>query len=98
MSPPNPEPGTPASVTAQILQLPDLPMTEIKAIWKDLFHADTPTPNRHFLERRFAPRLQEIDVPRVDSGLMDRNKRRVQQLLETGRTRQLDRDIRMMPG
>ena len=49
---------TSVSVTAQITQLPDLSMSDIKSIWKELFHADTPTHNRQFLERRIAYRLQ----------------------------------------
>lgn len=93
-----PQSETTASVTAQILRLPDLQMAEIKALWKDLFHGDTPTPNRQFLERRIAYRLQEIEFRKIDRNLMDRNKRRIQELLETGKNRKLDRDISMMAG
>jgi len=38
---------TSVSVTSQITQLPDLSMSDIKSIWKELFHADTPTPTNH---------------------------------------------------
>ena len=89
---------TSVSVTAQITQLPDLSMSDIKSIWKELFHADTPTHNRQFLERRIAYRLQEIEFRKVDRSLVDRNKRRIQQILDSGKNRKLDRDIRMMAG
>ncbi len=98
MNPSTPQSETTASVTAQILRLPELSMVEIRAIWKDLFHGDTPTPNRQFLERRIAYRLQEIEFRKVDRNLMDRNRRRIQELLETGKNRKLNRDISMMAG
>lgn len=90
--------ATPNSVTTQITQLPDLSMADIKSLWKDLFQADTPTHNRQFLERRIAYRLQEIEFRKVDKGLIDRNERRIQQILDSGKNKKLDRDIRMMAG
>ncbi|OQZ07348.1 MAG: hypothetical protein B6D36_00355 [Planctomycetes bacterium UTPLA1] len=91
-------PPTPPSVVAQIAGLPDLSMDEIKALWRRLFGSDNPTPNRQFLERRIAYRLQEIEFRKVDRNLIDRNKRRIESILETGKARKLDRDIRLMPG
>lgn len=91
-------PPTPPSVVAQIAGLPDLSMDEIKALWRRLFGNDNPTPNRQFLERRIAYRLQEIEFRKVDRNLFDRNKRRIESILETGKARKLDRDIRLMPG
>ena len=54
-------PPTPPSVVAQIAGLPDLSMDEIKALWRRLFGNDNPTPNRQFMERRIAYKLQEIE-------------------------------------
>jgi len=91
-------PPTPPSVVAQIAGLPDLSMDEIKALWRRLFDSDNPTPNRQFMERRIAYKLQEIEFRKVDPNLLDRNKRRIKALMETGKARKLDRDIRLMPG
>ena len=63
--------ATPPSVLAQITALPDLPMADIKSIWKNLFKADTPTHNRQFLERRIAYRLQEVEFRKVDAHLLE---------------------------
>jgi len=91
-------PPTPSSVVARIAGLPDLSMDEIKALWRRLFGSDNPTPNRQFLERRIAYKLQEIEFRKVDPNLLERNKRRIKDLMETGKVRKLDRDIRLMPG
>ncbi|MFZ5615516.1 MAG: DUF2924 domain-containing protein [Pseudomonadota bacterium] len=91
-------PPTPPSVVARIAGLPDLSMDEIKALWRRLFGKDNPTPNRQFLERRIAYKLQEIEFRKVDPNLLERNKRRIEALMETGKVRKLDRDIRLMPG
>ncbi|MCL4652466.1 DUF2924 domain-containing protein [Burkholderia multivorans] len=90
--------ATPPSVLAQIAALPDLSMSDIKSLWKDLFGDDTPTHNRQFLERRIAYRLQEIEFRKVDRALADRNKRRIQTILESGQNKKFDRDIRLMAG
>jgi hypothetical protein len=86
------------SVTAQIARLPQLPMAEIKALWQQLFGTDNPTHNRQFLERRIAYKLQEIEFRTVDPQLLERNKRRIQALVETGKTTKRDRELRLLPG
>ncbi len=98
MTAPHPTYATPPSVLAKITSLPDLSMSDIKALWKSLFGDGTPTHNRQFLERRIAYRLQEIEFRKVDRNTLDRNKRRIQALLESGTNKRLDRDIRLMPG
>lgn len=77
-------PPMPPAVTAQIIQLPDLPMSEIKDIWTRLFGKDVPTRNRRFLERRIAYKLQENEFRKIDPALLDRNKERIQALLDAG--------------
>lgn len=89
---------TPASVLARITALPDLPMSDIKSLWKELFGTANPTHNRQFLERRIAYRLQEIEFRKVDRALVDRNQRRIERLVETGQNKKFDRDIRLMAG
>ena len=90
--------ATPPSVTARIVQLPDLSMGDIKSLWKELFCTDTPTHNRQFLERRIAYRLQEVEFRKVDRALMDRNKRRIQKIIDSGKNKQPDRKTSLMPG
>lgn len=91
-------PPTPPSVAARIAGLPDLSIEEMRALWRELFGSDNPTPNRQFMERRIAYKLQEIEFRKVDPNLLDRNKRRIKALMETGKARKLDRDIRLVPG
>lgn len=91
-------PPTPPSVAARIAGLPDLSIEEMRALWRELFGSENPTPNRQFMERRIAYKLQEIEFRKVDPSLLERNKRRIKALVETGKARKLDRDIRLMPG
>ena len=91
-------PPTPPSVVARIAGLPDLSMEEMRALWRELFGSENPTPNRQFMERRIAYKLQEIEFRKVDPNLLERNKRHIKALVETGKARKLDRDIRLMPG
>jgi len=91
-------PPTPPNVVARIAGLPDLSIEEMRALWRELFGSENPTPNRQFMERRIAYKLQEIEFRKVDPNLLERNKRRIKALMETGKVRKLDRDIRLMPG
>ena len=88
----------PPSVASQIARTPALPMPEIKALWQRLFGDDTPTHNRQFLERRIAYRLQEVEFRKVDTNLLERNKRRIASLVETGKVKKRDRDYRPAAG
>ena len=98
MRPSKPTPTTPLSVASQISQLPELAMADIKSLWQRLFHAANPTHNRQFLERRIAYKLQEIEFRKVDPGLLDRNKRRIENLIETGKVKTRDPDYRPVAG
>ena len=57
-----------------------------------------PTHNRQFLERRIAYRLQELEFCKVDANLLDRNQRRIESLVETGKVKKRDRDSRPAGG
>jgi hypothetical protein len=85
-------------VASQISQLPELAMADIKSLWLRLFHAENPTHNRQFLERRIAYKLQEIEFRKVDPGLLDRNRRRIENLIETGKVKKRDSDYRPVAG
>lgn len=91
-------PATPPSVVAQISQLPELQMSAIKSLWQKIFHGDVPNHNRQFLERRIAYKLQEIEYRKVDPNLLDRNKRRIESLMQTGKTKTRDPDYRPVAG
>ena len=86
------------SVVAQIAGLSDLPMAEIKSLWIRLFVSENPTHNRQFLERRIAYKLQEVEFRKVGASTLDRNKRRIQAIVETGKIKKRDRDYRPMAG
>jgi hypothetical protein len=72
-------------------------MAEIKTLWQQLFGRDNPTHNRQFLERRIAYKLQEIEFRKVDAELLERNARRIQALIETGKAPKPDRKVRLLP-
>lgn len=91
-------PPTPPSIVAQITGLPQLAMPEVKSLWQKLFHGSTPTHNRQFLERRIAYKLQEIEFRKADPNLLDRNKRHIAALIETGKVKTRDPDYRPVPG
>ena len=98
MNPPANRLTPPPSVTAQIARLPQLPMAEIKALWRKLFDTENPTHNRQFLERRIAYKLQENAFRTVDPELLERNARRIQALIDTGKAPKRDRELRLVPG
>jgi hypothetical protein len=89
---------TQPSVAAQVVSLPSLPMAEIKALWQQLFGTEVPSRNRQFLERRLAYRLQEEAFRAVDPALLERNRRRIDALIETGKNPRRERDYRPVAG
>lgn len=88
----------PPSVLSQIAQLPELPMIEIKALWKRLFGTEIPNYNRQFLERRIAHKLQLIEFRKTKRNLLESNERRIKALIETGKLRNREKDCRPLPG
>ena len=91
-------PPTPPSVVAQIAQLPDYSIHDLKAVWTELNGTPSPNSNRAFLERRIAYSLQAIAFRKVNPALLDRNAHRIEKLLATGKVSKTDRDIRPIPG
>ncbi len=93
-----PIPPTPPSVAAQIARLPELPIAEIRALWKRLYDREAPTYGRHFLEKRIAYKLQEIEFRKVNPELLERNRQRIEALIENGGEKKPERGVRLMAG
>ena len=93
-----PVPPTPPSVVARIANLPNLGKAELDALWRETFGVEPPSHSRAFLERRLAYRLQEDAFRTVDPGLLERNQRRIEALVATGRNARRDRDYRPIAG
>ena len=73
----------PSGVIGRIARLPDSKFEDIKALWKQLFSTPMPTHNRQYLERRIAYRLQEVEFAQRQPGLLERNKARIDQLIDS---------------
>jgi hypothetical protein len=91
-------PSMPPTLVAQISSLSQLHMDDIKSLWRRLFAAETPTHNRQFLERRIAYKLQEVECRKSNAALLERNRRRIAALVETGKLKKRDRDYRPVAG
>ena len=68
------------SVAIQIVQLPDLPMENLWALWDELFDRRPGHHHRTYLESRIAYKLQE----RAFGGLPAALRRRLEKIGETG--------------
>ena len=78
----NKVPSTTAAVVGRIARLPDTPIVEIKALWRQLFATPLPTHNRQYLERRLAYRLQELALAQREPELLARNMARIEVLMQ----------------
>ena len=76
-----------SGVIGRIARLPDQKFEDIKALWIQLFASPMPTHNRQYLERRIAYRLQEIEYAQHNPGLLERNKARIDQLIDSTKPR-----------
>ncbi|HMU65559.1 MAG TPA: DUF2924 domain-containing protein [Cellvibrionaceae bacterium] len=76
---------TPPSVVNRIIALPKLPFTDLKALWLELFGSAPTTHSRPFLVRRIAYQLQENEFRKVNPELLERNKARIEALIEQER-------------
>ena len=77
------EPST--SAVAQITQLSEMSMDEIKSLWRQLYRKEPPTHIRSFLEKRLAYRLQEVEFRRAHQNLAEKNDRRINAIINTGK-------------
>lgn len=90
----NPSP----SAVARVLQLPEMTMDEIKALWRELYRKEPPTHVRSFLEKRLAFRLQEVEFRRAHPGIAEKNERRINAIMATGNKPLGDRIPQPMAG
>lgn len=94
----HPVPQMPKSVLAQIGGLSVMPMEKLRALWKELHGSEPPHHIRGFLEKRIAYRLQEAEYRKQDPVLLNRNERRIDALIRTGRVAKRDEDFKPLPG
>ena len=71
-------------MAARIAHLADWSWPDVKKEWHRLFGGDPPIANRRFVEKRIAQRWQEIEFAKTDRTLLERNKRRIDELVATG--------------
>jgi hypothetical protein len=83
-------------VVARIVHLPHCTKAELDALWRATFGAEPPAHSRAFLERRLAYRLQEDAFRAVEPERLERNRRRLEALVETGK--HIRRAPRPVPG
>jgi hypothetical protein len=98
VNPNQPVPQMPRSVIAQIAGLSAMPMEKLRALWKELHGTEAPHHIRGFLEKRIACRLQEAEYRKQDPVLLNRNERRIDALVQTGRVAKRDEDFKPLPG
>ena len=77
-------PPAAASMAARIAHLADWSWPDIKKEWHRLFSVDPPIANRRFVEKRIAYRWQEIEFAKTDRSVIERNQRRIDELVATG--------------
>lgn len=74
----------PGSISARIASLADWSWSDIKKEWHRLYGSEPPVANRRFVEKRIAYRWQEIEFAKSNRALLERNQRRIDELIATG--------------
>lgn len=78
----------PSSVIEQIVGLKEMSFEDLKSFWLDVYQTEPPTNRRPYLERRLSYKLQENVYRQQNPGLLERNQKRIEQLLkDTGNPR-----------
>ena len=78
----------PPSVIEQIVGLKEMPFENLKSFWLEVYQTEPPTNRRPYLERRLAYRLQENVYMQQKPALLEKNEKRINQLLkDTGNPR-----------
>lgn len=73
-----------ALMATRIARLADWAWNDLAREWHRLFGVAPPVSNRRFVEKRIAHRWQEIEFAKTDRTLLDRNRRRIDELVATG--------------
>lgn len=68
------------------------------ALWRRLYDREAPTHGRRFLEKRIAYKLQEIEFRKVNPEILERNRQRIEALMEAGQKKKPERGVRLLPG
>ena len=72
------------SIAARIAHLADWSWPDIKKEWHRLFGGNPPVANRRFVEKRITHRWQEIEFAKSNRTLLERNQRRIDELVASG--------------
>jgi hypothetical protein len=83
MSRKNSQETMPESVVAQVLSLGEMPINDLRALWRESFNSEPPTDKRRYLERRLGHRLQEIVFQKTNPTLLNSNQKRIDRLIDT---------------
>ena len=59
-------------VIKQVAELPNMKSIELREMWRKLFSSDPPTPNKTFLVKRLAYRIQELAYKGLTSATLKR--------------------------
>ena len=94
----SPPAATAASMAARIAHLADWSWPDVKKEWHRLFGGDPPVANRRFVEKRIAHRWQEIEFAKTDRSLLERNQRRIDELVATGALKRQKAGATPIPG
>ncbi|MBX3712993.1 MAG: DUF2924 domain-containing protein [Lysobacter sp.] len=73
-----------ASMAARIDDLANWSWSNLTKEWRRLFGSDPHVANRRFVEKRIAYRWQEIEFAKSNRALLERNQRRIDELMATG--------------
>jgi len=91
-------PETSSSVIAQVAQLSNMPVKEIKVLWQDLFKSEPPTHRRIFLERRLAYRLQENALKPSHKKIIEKNQAHIQAIIKSQESSKQEKNAQPIPG
>ena len=86
------------AVTAQLAALKAMPMSGLKARWRDLFDTAAPPYNRRFLESRLAYRVQELAFGGLSNAAQERLKALAEQVGPKGRGKRVAENYRPIAG
>ncbi len=86
------------SVLKQVSLLPDMPIEEIKSLWRKLYHKEPPTHVRAFLEKRLAFRLQELAFRADQPKRAGKKDRRINAIAKTDQKPLRERYAQPAPG
>jgi hypothetical protein len=88
----------PATLVGQLSVLSQMPMNDLKALWRKLFNSEPPTSKRPYLERRIGYQLQENAYREHNPTLLDMNKQRLGKIIDHVEKRSAKKALVLEPG